>query len=144
MEENSSLFSLSLDTHTKTQLKSAALWARVFAITGLILLAIAFARTIYSFYRISHYDISGSYLTAERIGSIAGYLLVYIIPMFALVFVLRFANKLKIALKTEDQRSLNFSFQNLKIYFRYMAILSIILVGILAISWLIQIAKGGY
>src|SRR5215203_6376744 len=115
MEENPPLFSLSLDTAAKNQLSSAALWARVFAIAGLLLLLTALARTIYSVYLISRYDFGRSFLTAERMGMIAGYLLIFLIPVFALIFVLRFAGKLKIALNTEDQSTLNSCFQNLKI-----------------------------
>ena len=142
MEENPSLFSLSLDITAKNQLSGAALWAKIFAITGLLLLFTAFARTIYSVYIISRYDFGRSFLTAERIGMIAGYLLVFVIPVFALIFVLRFSAKMRAALETEDQSTLNISFQNLKIYFRYMSIIGIILLGIVAVSWLMQLARG--
>lgn len=141
MEQNSSLFSLSLDTGSKTQLSGAALWARAFAIAGLLLLGVALARAVYTMYLISHYDAGTTFLTAERIGMIAGYLLIFLIPAFALLFVLRFAGKIKIALNTEDSSRLTQSFQNLKIYFRYMSIIIILFVAIIGITWLIQIAR---
>ncbi len=60
-------------------------------------------------------------------GIFAAYMIVIaLLYFFPLLFTLRFANKMRTALSTNDQQALNTSFQNLKICFRYIGILTII------------------
>ena len=60
------------------------------------------------------------------IGMIIFYIICAVIAFFPYYFLLRFANKMKAALISNDQETLNSSFQNLKILYRYMGILMII------------------
>jgi hypothetical protein len=50
----------------------------------------------------------------------------------------RFASQMKTALYSNDQESLNTSFQNLKRYFRYLGIITIIGMGIW-ILWMLVV-----
>lgn len=59
-----------------------------------------------------------------------------VVLVFPLMYMLRFANQMKIALNSNDQQSLNASFQNLKRLFRYVGIVTII-GTVLAALWLI-------
>jgi flagellar biosynthesis protein FlhB len=61
-----------------------------------------------------------------RIGMVIFYIVFAVIAFFPYYFLLRFANKMKAALISNDQDALNGSFQNLKILYRYMGILMII------------------
>jgi hypothetical protein len=56
-----------------------------------------------------------------------------VVGFFPLLYMLRFANQMRTALDGNDQEKLNESFQNLKRYFRYFGIITIIGMGI----WLI-------
>jgi flagellar biosynthesis protein FlhB len=56
-----------------------------------------------------------------------------VIWFFPLLYTLRFANQMKIALAGNDQQALNKSFQNLKICLRFLGIITIIILAIYAI-----------
>ena len=151
MEENSSLFSVSIDTTAKSHLSDAAKWARFLAITGMVLLGFVLIRSIYSIVRFNQITSLDSYRGSRppivdqfTAGTIAGTLLVVIVPFFALLFALRFANALRRALNASNQEILNLALQNLKLYFRYLGIITIILAGILTVGWIVQFGRGGY
>ena len=77
----------------------------------------------------SKYDSTYSTNSLKNImgaGMIIFYIVCAVIAFFPYYFLLRFANKMKAALVSNDQDSLNGSFQNLKILYRYMGILMII------------------
>ena len=69
---------------------------------------------------------SNSFSNALGIGMFIFYLVCAVIAFFPYYFLLRFANKMKLALTSTDQSVLNDSFMNLKILYRYMGILMII------------------
>jgi len=146
MEENTSLFSLSIDIAVKSHLYEAAKWAKFLAIIGMILLALVLAKNLYTFYLISQYSAVDSMLGQPRgigsaltIGTIAGTLLVVVIPFFSLLFVLRFANGIKSALDASDQAFLNSALQNLKLYFRYLGIISALVLVVITITWVLRL-----
>jgi hypothetical protein len=65
---------------------------------------------------------------------IAVYMIVIaVIWFFPLLYTIRFANQMKVALAGNDQEALNKSFQNLKICLRYLGIVTIIILAIYAI-----------
>jgi len=70
------------------------------------------------------------------------YVGIAVIYFFPCLFLLRFANHMKNALNTDDQVTLNTSFQNLKIMFRYVGIVTIIIISlyILFILYMLLIA----
>ena len=130
---NTSLFSLSIDPTTKTHLSEAARWARFLAIVGMIGLALMILFGIFGsamlFSSTSGFDdtYGSSGMAAYSSGVFAAYMIVIAaLYFFPLLFTLRFANKMRTALNANDQQALNTSFQNLKICFRYIGILTII------------------
>jgi hypothetical protein len=137
MEEvqNQPLFSLSIEPATKTHLIETAKWARFLAIVGFVFLALMVVAGIWlstvmatSFTRIDNeYGRNSSGMFAYMgTGIIVVYIIAALIMFFPLLFLLRFASKVKTALAANDQESLNTSFQNLKAYFRYLGIITII------------------
>ena len=142
MEQTShtSLFTLSIDPVTKTHLSEAAKWARFLAIVGMIALALMIIFGIFgsamlfsSAGSMDGYGASG--MGAYGSGIFAAYMImVAVLYFFPLLFTLRFANKMRAALNANDQQALNTSFQNLKICFRYIGILTIIGLAFMAIA----------
>ena len=128
MEQNQSLFSLSIDPVTKAHLSEAARWARFLAIVGFIFLGIFLAQGAYISFRVSSATagMTGEYNTAPSMWDSLGvgiafvYLIISIIWFFIFLFTLRFASNMKIALNGNDQNAINVAFQNLKILFRYI------------------------
>lgn len=129
MEERSSLFSLSIDPATKSQLSDAAKWAKFFAIVGFVCLALMIAAGVYVSVRgeqQSEYRYDSAYSRSYIAGNFFGFAIIALIYFFPLLFLFRFSNHMKAAIAADNQERLNTSFQNLKICFRYLGILTII------------------
>jgi hypothetical protein len=129
------LFSLNIDPVTKAHLGETARWARFLAILGMIVLVLGLIVAMMGatvFTRFFGFDtgvgdeVGNSGLGAVRIGMVVGALITSAIIFFPLLFLLRFANGMRRAIAANDQNRLNESFQNLKVYFRYLGILVII------------------
>ena len=147
MEQPSSLFSLSIDPVTKAHLSETAKWARFLAIMGFILVLLFLGVGVYASIILSRFDSAFSGSSRYRgmgygfgAGMLVGYVIAALVAFFPLLFMLRFANKMRRALNTDDQALLNSSFQNLKIYFRYIGIIAVISIVIMALSFFMGVA----
>ena len=138
VKDTSSLFSLSVDQVTKAHLTEAAKWARFLAIVGFVFLGLIIAAGIFLSISLAT-SMSGIDATetgfgaAYGIGMAAVYLVLVLIWFFPLLFLLRFSNGAKRALAGNDQTALNSAFQNLKICFRYVGIITIIILAVYAL-----------
>ncbi|RYZ27304.1 MAG: hypothetical protein EOO10_13120 [Chitinophagaceae bacterium] len=149
MEENSSLFSMAIEPVTKEHLSETAKWARFLAIVGFIALVLIVAVGIYTSIVLSRFE--DMYGSGRRgmgnvlgIGTALTYLVVFLIYIFPIVFMYRFAGKMKQALESHDQEALNISFQNLKVCFRYLGIVTIIGIVFVAIFVFLGIASAAF
>ena len=147
MEDSTSLFSLSIDPVAKTHLLETAKWARFLAMVGFVFIFLFIIIGIISSIALSRYsDIydGGSsqrgFANAIGMGTAFSYIIMSVIAFFPLMFMLRFANNMKRAIQTDDQELLNNSFQNLKVYFRYIGIITIIALVLMLLSVFIAIA----
>ncbi len=138
---SSELFSLSIDPVTKSHLAEAAKWARFLAIVGMVFLALLI---IFGFFGAAMFFSTSGSFGGEEFGAtgmpayastmIAVYMIVIaVIWFFPLLYTIRFANQMRVALAGNDQLALNKSFQNLKICLRYLGIVTIIILAIYAI-----------
>jgi len=144
--EASSLFSLTIDPTTKAHLLEASRWARFLAIVGMICLALLVVLGLFYAIWISSaidhlqtqmsFPSQGASNRGLAAGSAVMFVMMALIGFFPLLYMLRFASQMKIALYANDQESLNTSFANLKRYFRYIGVVTLISVGIL-IMWLL-------
>jgi len=135
-DQNTSLFGLGIDNISKSHLSEAARWAKFLAICGFIMLglmvvygiivSIVFANMLGTMDQYDRTYRSNDIKSAFGIGMAVFYIICAVIAFFPYYFLLRFANKMKVALYSNDQAILNDSFMNLKILYRYMAILTII------------------
>ena len=140
MQENSSLFSITIDPVAKEHLAETAKWARFLAIVGFVALVLLTGIGIYASIVLNQFE--NMYGNESRgVGSVLGlgaaitYLVVFLIYIFPIVFMFRFAGKMRQALDSHDQAALNVSFQNLKVCFRYLGIVTII--GIVFVALLL-------
>lgn len=152
MEHNpsSSLFNLTIDPLTKSHLYETAKWARFLSIVGMISLALMilfglFFSTIFS--GLSNNSFDGAEPSTEwttGMGMAMGiiYIIIAIIWFFPLLYLLRFSNTIKSAVNSNDQNALNVSFQNLKACFRYIGILTIIVIALYALILVFAIVGG--
>ena len=143
--ESSSLFGLAINENNKGDLADTARWARFlsivgFVMCGLIVLIGFFAGSIFSmFANTGELEELGGMSSALGAGMAFFYVIIAVIYFIPCLFLFRFANKMKLALSSNDQMALTTSFQNLKSMFRFFGIVTIIMISIYAIILLIAL-----
>lgn len=131
---------LLIDSVSQVHLKETAMWAKFLAIAGfiisiLIAIGAVFAGTMFN-------KLTAGMPGGNKGGVMTGgvimvmYLLIAAVAFFMSLFLFRFGVKMKVALITDDQESLNLSFQNLKVYYRFAGIITIIYLVILLLALL--------
>ena len=131
---------LMIDTITHSHLKETAMWAKFLAIAGFVMsifiaIAAVFAGTMFN--KLSAGLPGGG---AGGINMMAGgmimivYLIVAAVAFFMSLFLFKFGNKMQTALKVHDQENFNLSFQNLKVYYRFAGIITIIYLAIVLLA----------
>ena len=155
MDQNqeTTLFGFGIDTASRAHLSEAAKWAKFLAIVGfvvcgLIVIAGIFAGSFLSVMSGAYSDeYRGSTALTSGMGAVMAvmYIGMAILFFFPYLFLFRFANQMQSALNTNDQQTLNSSFQNLKVMFRYVGILTIVLLSFytLAILMVMVTAASG-
>lgn len=150
--QDSSLFGLSLDPNGKAHLAEAARWAKFIAIVGFIMCGLVVLFGIFFSSIFANLSSSARYTPYDTYSQGAGsfatmmaiiYIVIAVIWFFPFLFMFRFAGKMKLALAANDQEALNTSFQNLKIMFRYVGIITIIVLSIYVIFFLVMLAGLG-
>jgi hypothetical protein len=77
-------------------------------------------------------------------GMIFFYILMAAIMFFPLLYLYRFAARVKFSIEGNDQETLNSSFHQLKMCFRYVGIFTIILIGFYALIFIFAILAGSF
>ena len=152
-DQNTSLFGLGIDNISKSHLSEAARWAKFLAICGFIMLglmviygivvSIVFANMLGTMDQYDRTYRSNDMKSTLGIGMAVFYIICAVIAFFPYYFLLRFANKMKVALYSNDQATLNDSFMNLKILYRYMAILTIISLALIVFGLFSLVVTAG-
>jgi hypothetical protein len=157
MEQNqdSSLFGMNLDMTGKAHLSEAARWAKFLAIIGfimcgfIVLIGIFFGSFIGMFtsqYGSNPYNELPASSTGFGTTMAVLYIIIALIYFFPCLFLFRFATKMKNALAANNQEVLNGSFQNLKASFRYVGIITIVMLAFWVLALvigLLGVATGG-
>jgi hypothetical protein len=145
-QDQSSLFGMGIDPVSKLHLAEAARWARFLSIIGFVICALILCFGIFAGSILSVFTSRYTGASATDVGSTFGpvfivmYAIIAVIYFFPCLFLFRFAGLMKSALASNDQNTLNGSFQNLKKLFRYVGILTIIALAFYLIALLIMIA----
>jgi hypothetical protein len=132
-----SLFELQVDHEVSGHLSQTAKWAKFLAIMGFIscgflLLMALFVGKMQNL----------SPMRYEVVGTDSFWPVVLLIAMavlyfFPCLFTLNFSNKMLLAIRTNDQNSLVASFRNLKLAFKYIGIITIVIISIYLLAFLI-------
>ena len=144
MENEKSLFNLDIDSVGKNHLRDTAKWARFLAIVGFIGLALILVISIIVAVSVQNKiksDFGEPVNSGELVGTILGAVVVGVIYFFPCYFLLKFGNRMIAALDTDDGASLNESFRNLKITFRYVGVLTIIFVALFILGLLTNLSN---
>lgn len=134
--QTTALFSLSIDPVTRAHLSETAKWARFLSVVGFVLLGLfllgGIAVALFTDRPFDTYN-GNSAFSVFGVGMSFAFLFAGVIWFFPLLFLFRFASRMKAALNGNDQNALNTSFQNLKICFRYVGIITIIIFALYAL-----------
>jgi len=143
--DNPSIFNLTIDSATKTNLLETAKWARFLAIVGFVFLGLMVVGGIFAFtamagtFGSTESSFSGLLLSGFGAGMAVFYVLIAFMWFFPLLFLLRFANRMRMAVQGNDQQALSVAAQNLKVFFRYIGIITIVVLSLYALFFLIAI-----
>jgi uncharacterized membrane protein YjgN (DUF898 family) len=144
-DQASPLFDLNLDPVSKTYLQDAARWGKFLAVVGFVIIGIliVFGIIVTALDPDSIYyndpDVDQNMYAGTMAGTIIAFLIMGLVYFFPCLYLLRFSNKMKAALISNDQETLNHSFKNLKSLMRYTGILTLIFVIMFGISLLISL-----
>jgi len=144
---DTSLFGFGIDQSSRAHLSEAAKWARFLAIVGFVMCGLIVLAAIFLGSFLATMTSSEGYRSsaAGLTGGMGAFIAIFysgiaILFFFPYLFLFRFATRMKAALNTNDQLTLNTSFQNLKIMFRYVGILTIVMLSFYALAILMAIA----
>jgi len=125
--DNISLFELEVDHTSTIYLRETAKWAKFLAILGFVWCGIIFLAGLGVLATRSPY--SPPYMSWVS----ALYMALAAVYFFPCIYALNFARKMKAALQNNDQEYLNASLRNLRSAFRYLGILAIVGLALLAV-----------
>jgi len=144
MEQNQqeSLFGLGIDPATRNHLSEAARWAKFLAIVGFVICGLIVIGGLFFASLMSSMSSGFSRSNYEYEAMTSGittfmsalYILVAVLYFIPCLFLYKFGNMMKPALASNDQEMLNSSLQNLKKMFRFVGILTIIVLVFFAIG----------
>jgi len=152
MEQNEPLFGLSLDNSVNGYLRETAKWSRFLAIVGFIGLGLGLI--IFLFMILVGFS---SFQTADPYNQYPGYektlfmsrgiatvfgLVFIVLYFFPLMYLYRFGTQMRDALNANDQEKLTTAFKNLKSVFRFMGILTIIILALYALVFILALVFG--
>jgi hypothetical protein len=148
MEQSNNLFELQVDHQGTVFLREIAKWAKFLAIVafvmmGLVLLVFAFAGSaIFATFASSPYQEAGAAGAFAGTFAMIVLICVMLIYFFPTWYLYKFATKMQVALRNNDQETLNSSFESLKSCFKFMGIFMIIVLSFYALLFLIGLAAG--
>jgi hypothetical protein len=133
---------LIIDTATGAHMLTAATWARFIGITGMVLCGLIvlfglFAGSLFSMLPFMNRDLPAGISTGIGVMMAFIYIGAAALYFFPCLFLLRYANAARAALATGSQERLTYSIQNLKKMFRFVGVLTIIVVSIYLFVFLI-------
>ena len=141
MEQHSgNLFELQVDPSSSNYLSETTKWSKFLAIVGFVMCTIFMIMGIMMAITFST-DMAGVGLYGAGFG--IGIAMVYIILgalyFFPCLYLLRFAIRMQTALRSNDQNSLVAGFANLKSCFKFMGILTIVILAFWVITFIFGI-----
>ena len=139
--QNTSLFSMSLDAQNSYTLRSMASWAKVLGVVSIIIAVICVILGVVMQQAISRYD-SYSYrssgLSANALGNagLITYVILGLLYGLSGIFAMNAGNKINSGLRSNSMETLNSGFAAARNFFAFWAILVILFLLLILISLL--------
>lgn len=139
----SNLFELQIDHEVSSHLRETAKWAKFISIVSFVILGLIVAVVLIfgsiAFSYSSASPFSAAIMPSNGIAQFLMFLLIIAMIFFPALFLLKFSNKMLQALNNNDQYTLVASFRQLKLYYKYIGILTLVVISIYALIFLIGI-----
>lgn len=136
-EEPKVVLNLSISDEIKLYLKETAKWAKFLAIIGYIGIGFLVLFSLFMLFGMTALAGMLDALPLSLMGII--YLLMALLYYFPVNYLNTFANKTKRALAENDQDEINLAFKNLKSMFKFMGILTIVVLCLYALIIVVMI-----
>jgi hypothetical protein len=136
----SNLFELQVDHNGSAYLKETARWAKFLAVLGFIFCGLFVVFALFAGTLMATFSslAPGAGIRGGAFISIM-YILCALLYFFPCLYLYNFGAKMQIALRANDQEQLNLSFKNVKSYFRFIGILTIIALGFMALGLIVAV-----
>ena len=148
-QNQSQIFSLTIDPVIKSHLNETARWGKFlailgFIICGLIIIIGLFFGTIFSSLASRNQVSYEGNISSGSFGALAAvfYIIIAVVYFFPCLFLYRFSTKMKTALNGNEQTDLTLAFQNLKSLFRYVGVITVIVLAIYLVLFLFAVLAG--
>lgn len=140
LEQNKeSIFGIQMDLDSRDYLLESCKWAKFLAIVGMVITGLLMVLMFFSFFSLSLVnDALSSFYTLYSLVYL-GVIALYSYPVIALY---RFSKKVRIGIDQADQVEFNEGLRFLKATFRYIGIMTIIIIAIYSIILLIALIGG--
>ena len=137
MDVNETLFDLQVDDPIRQHLSDTARWAKFLSITGFVFCGLILLGSLFAVIALTSADTVSAGATQMII--LLVFMLLYILP---LIFLFNFARNMQTALRQSDQLALTTSFKNLKFCYKYLGILTIVMLGLYALALIVGLMAG--
>lgn len=144
-QQNQNLFELQLDQPSAAFLGEAAKWAKFLAIIGFIFSAFALIAALFAGSMMSTMMSSAGAGFGSRFGGgfiAAFYLIAAAVNFFPCLFLYRFASQFQDSIRNHEQNKLYDSFKNLKSFFKFIGILTIIVIAVYILAFIGMLVVG--
>ncbi|MBF9252945.1 hypothetical protein I2I11_06555 [Pontibacter sp. 172403-2] len=138
---------LAIDWRSEDFLRNTAKWGKFLAIMGFIMIALMVVLALFMG------SIMGSAMSGMGGNGAAGfmgsgfftvfYLIFALLYFFPVLYLYKFSTKMQDGLRTRDQESIAESFKNLKSLFKFMGILTLVILGFYALGMLAMLIGFG-
>jgi hypothetical protein len=130
--EQDLFFGLQIDQENNSYLNEIARWGKFLSIVGFVFTGLAAIALLASAFSSSSYASIYAPLWQRAIGPIA-FIAIMLLYFFPCLYLYRFSTKMKDALRTDDQLYMTTAFKNLKSCFKFVGILTIVLLSLYVI-----------
>lgn len=138
-ERPSSLFDLHVDAALLDQLKTVSLWARINAYVSFVSYGVGILKAAIGRLPDMAEGSTEMALAAGRGAQLAGALISAIFGVIISIFLLRFGNQLRDAINQQSQPMFESGFNNLRIYWKIIGILLIIVLSLMVLVFFLAL-----
>ena len=142
-ETDQSLFEMQVDHESNGYLSEIAKWAKFLSIVGFIWTGLVFLAFLRILFAGSELDTTFTFAIGTSKTMVAACLFIFIgLTFFPSLYLFQFSKKMQFALRNNDQYTLNTAFNSLKTYFKFVGILTIVILSIYVLIIIIALGIG--